>query len=116
MYLLRRNEFADLQPGEDSSSGWMPHRRRTPGNKTVVVAAVDGFSFLTTEGDGFGPVILRFCPQDRQPQEVLGDKARESWTNSASNLPFLFITSHKLNGQFFIHQHHPFWPNLDFRA
>ena len=81
MYLLRRNEFADLQPGEELliQAGCPTANGPLAENKTVVVAAVDGFSFLTTEGDGFGACHSEgFVLKTGNTQEVaLSDKARQ---------------------------------------
>lgn len=81
MYLLRRNEFADLKPGEELliQKGCPTANGPLAENKTVVVAAVDGFSFLTTEGDGFGACHSEgFVLKTGNTQEVaLSDKARQ---------------------------------------
>jgi len=81
MYLLRPNEFANLQPGEELliQKGCPTANGPLTENKTVVVAAVDGYSFLTAEGDGYGACHSEgFVFKTGNTQDViLSDKARQ---------------------------------------
>lgn len=81
MYLLQLGEFAALQPGEELliQKGCPTANGPLAENKTVVVAAVDGYSFLTTEGDGFGACHSKgFVFKTGNTREVvLSEKARQ---------------------------------------
>jgi len=56
MQPLTHTDFASLQPGDELlvRAGCSTSDGELEQDITVVVAKVDGFSFLTTDGDGFG--------------------------------------------------------------
>jgi len=81
VHLLQHNEFASLKTGQELivKKGCPTIDGPLAEDVTVVVAAVDGFSFLTTEGDGFGACHSKgFVFKTGNTREVvLSEKARQ---------------------------------------